>query len=411
MHIDFYFDETFHDRKITIKSNGTINTFRDDANDSYIGVFLGVENTKKNSLKKRLHSLEDEYSKRYGLEKEFKSTIIDKKSFHYGIRSFNKNSFDFYTDFFKILEVTSPIIHVNALSKTEWLLRNIFDRNELVKMAVSSDSFYYSLTKFILFYHDEKLIHKMYESTIRKDAGLFKEALLNQLQKVIEATEGIARKQREISALKILYQIIKSYEFLHTIEEKYDFIYFQNFDGLIKLLNEKSISIKKINLVIDNEEKTYSAAMKYSFNKIKQTDSKNCIQIRAVDHLCGFIGRMAFALINDEAMKEDKIVDVNHIAENDLVRKRLLNTKWFDLEEKYYTLYCSIYKVLVVQQQAFWSAMTWCYGDQIVMFYSLLNYIGSFRSYECFKKITPQQHVENYNFHCCKKLDEKYRTF
>ena len=193
MHIDFYFDETFHDRKITIKSNGTINTFRHDANDCYIGVFLGIENTKKSSFLKRLYILESEYSKRYGIETEFKSTTIDKKNFHYGIRSFNKNAIDFYTDYFKVLETFSPIIHINALSKTEWLLRNIFDKYVLSKMSVSPDSFYYSLTKFILIYHDENLIHAIYESSKRKDPRLFQEALLNQIEIVLTAIKGIIR--------------------------------------------------------------------------------------------------------------------------------------------------------------------------------------------------------------------------
>ena len=34
MHYTFYFDETFHDRKITVKPSGVINTFTENKNDS-----------------------------------------------------------------------------------------------------------------------------------------------------------------------------------------------------------------------------------------------------------------------------------------------------------------------------------------------------------------------------------------
>lgn len=37
----FYFDESFHDKKIRINENGQFNILREDALDNYIGVFWG----------------------------------------------------------------------------------------------------------------------------------------------------------------------------------------------------------------------------------------------------------------------------------------------------------------------------------------------------------------------------------
>ena len=46
MYYNFYFDETFHDRKITIDSDGNLNIFEEEKNDSYIGVFWGYTENK-----------------------------------------------------------------------------------------------------------------------------------------------------------------------------------------------------------------------------------------------------------------------------------------------------------------------------------------------------------------------------
>ena len=129
MHYNFFFDETFHDRKITIKPTGVINTFTENKNDSYIGVFWGYENTRRAGIVRKLHALEAKYKKRYGLSEEFKSTNIGKKNFNYGIHSLNPDARDFYRDFFTLLETISPIIHVNVVSKIEIVVRAIFTKS------------------------------------------------------------------------------------------------------------------------------------------------------------------------------------------------------------------------------------------------------------------------------------------
>lgn len=46
----FYFDETFHDRKIVFSRNGSINTLRDDDIDDYLGVFWGCDRKHLNRI-------------------------------------------------------------------------------------------------------------------------------------------------------------------------------------------------------------------------------------------------------------------------------------------------------------------------------------------------------------------------
>ena len=185
MHYNFYFDETYHDRKIAIKASGQINTFTADKNDSYIGVFWGIENTKQTSVTKRLFALENKYLARYGLTSEFKSVNIARKNFNFGVRSFNKDALDYYSDLFKLLEQVAPIIHVNVVSKIEYLVRNIFDAVDIKHTPfVSPNSFYYSITKFLIYYHTPELIKALYKTIETADGTFFQEELLNKLYRL-----------------------------------------------------------------------------------------------------------------------------------------------------------------------------------------------------------------------------------
>lgn len=412
MHYNFYFDETFHDKKITLDSDGTVNLFTKDKNDSYIGVFIGFENTKRKTIVKRMNQIEAEYIKKLDLKKEFKSTVFHRKNFKQGIRSFQRNTLDFYFDFFDFLENTSPIIHVNVLSKLEWLIRNVIRENKSIQNVIFNyNAFYYSLTKFVLTYHTPLLTKSLYDSIELNNPDYFKNELLNHLDKVKSAINGIERKSREIPMLNELYYLIDNYSFDYSLTKKYDFVYKQNFEGLINLLKELNISPNKVNLSIDKEEMTFKTAREYPFHQVKQVDSKNSIQIRIADQICGFIGRMMYALVNDNSFQEDMLSDINLIMFNDLTSKHLLSDEWFDIQPKHFELYKKIYQVLIVKQNSYWSTMTWCYGDQASMFYSLIRYISSYKDYDSFKMHSNHEHAEYYNTTCCNDLERHYKSF
>lgn len=411
MHYCFFFDETFHDRKITVKPSGVINTFTEDKNDNYLGVFWGFENTRRSGVMKKVCALEKKAATIFGMSKEFKSTNIARKNFHYGIRSFNPDVMVYYHDFFMILKEISPIIHVNAVSKIEYLVRRIFDMSKISKMPmVQPNAFYYSLSKFILYYHSPQLTQKLYEASMTGDGKLFIDELINHLEIAIIATKGIIRKEAEYNALHELLLIVSSYDCSDAIETQYDFVYSQNFEGLCRLLDEKKIPVNKVNLTIDKEEKTFLTATSYPFGSVKQTDSNNSALIRVADHLCGFIGRMMYALMNDELVKEDAVTNIEKLSENDLERKRLQSPRWFDLQKKHFDLYKLVYHVLIIQQEAYWATMTMSLCDQVSVFYTLLRYISSYKTYEEFMKHTPEEHTEFFNGACCQELADFYRT-
>lgn len=410
MHYNFYFDETFHDRKITVSENGTINALLEDADDSYIGVFIGFDNRFKCSFQRQFMKLESKYKRIYGITDEFKSTSIKRKNFMYGIKSFNENAFDFYNDFFNMLSDKNFILHVNILSKVELLVRNLYPASLLDKTIIPNKQFYYSLTKYIITYNNVELIKKLFEAIKRKNIQIITEELIRQINITIETIKNIKRKSAEVPALYELNIVLDSIDKNTNIEKKIDFVYDQNFDGLTYLMKEKGVNSNKIDLIIDKEQKTYESAKKYNFNRVEEKDSKHQIFLRIVDHLCGFIGKMIYALCNDEQFKEDKVTSIEKLKDNDIERKHLLSKEWFILNEEQFKLYKKITKALVFNQHYYWSTMTWTYCDEIVMFYSLLNYISHYNEYKDFLDVKSELHSEYYNGYVCSILKEQYKN-
>ena len=123
----FYFDEIFHDRKIILSKNASINTLRGDDIDDYVGVFWGCDHKHINKYIDQLSSFECKYIKVFGLadKKELKSEIIGKKNYQYGLRSFNKNAFAFYNDLFLLLSEWDFILQ-NRIAYSKSLMFGIF---------------------------------------------------------------------------------------------------------------------------------------------------------------------------------------------------------------------------------------------------------------------------------------------
>ena len=409
MNYVFYFDETFHDKRITIKPDGTINSLLEDKNNCYIGVFWGCKQEMLHEVINSLTTFEKEYKTIFTLSdaQEFKSTTFSQKNFKHGISSFSQLTLNYYEDLFRLLLQVNPIIQINIVSKIEWMLRSVFIHAKLPPY-INSNAFFYSLTKFFIVYQPKEVIAQMSSVCDIESAEQFRLHLIKTIDKVVEATLHIQRKQEEIKALSNLSIILEDTVFETAFESKIDFIYLPNFDGLCKLLDEKKINYKKAKIVIDREEKTYKAAQQFQFGKVKQADSKNSIQIRLADQICGFVGKMVKALADDLSLREEHITDINLIDQEALVDKRLLGQKWFDLDERRFSLYQLIYQVLVENCEAYWATMTMSYSDQATSFYSLLRYINSYENYAQFKAVEPSDHTEYFNSCCLKEMSRAY---
>jgi len=405
----FYFDESFHDRKITIYENGHINTLQEEALDDYIGVFWGCERKLLDEYIIQLIDFESKYRNIFGLSKnkELKSEIIKKKNYTYGIRSFNKNALDFYTDLFQMLSKWDYILQINIISKMELLVRNSL---QYVKFPayININAFIYSLTKLIVVHKPKQLIEAM-ELTINSgSSSYFCNTLKEALKAIIFASEDVERKELSNHAFTEMYHIVELLTPETVFNRKTDFLYHLNFEGLSRLLSELGINGKEIKITIDTEENTFKAAQQFNFKKIKQGKSDGSIQLRLSDLIGGFIGRMIYAIKNDDSMQEKELINYQEIDLDDIKIKRTLNPQWFNLKEIHFNMYRLVYNALIVQHQHYWSTFTMTYNDDTICFYSLLRYIASYENYEQFSQIQPDLHSEYYNSWAIKELSDYY---
>lgn len=131
---------------------------REDALDNYIGIFWGCPTSDLKSNRKLIQKFENRQKVRYGLteEQEFKSTVIAKKNFKYGIRSFNKVTMTFYEELFELLDILNPVIQVNMVSKMELYLRLAFKGlRYLGQGQLLEKSFFYRTYGILDCYDDE----------------------------------------------------------------------------------------------------------------------------------------------------------------------------------------------------------------------------------------------------------------
>lgn len=410
----FYFDESFHDRKIVINEE-EINTLSDENDsDSYIGFFWGAEETIAEKVIRRFVELENRYKQKLGITDEMKATTFAKKNYRYGVNTFNRDCAAFYKEFFDILDTPGVVFHYTVVSKIEYTLYRLFgncidDLNAFFKLyGISFPLFIYSLTKFIITYYNKELVSSLYAVTDAETSTIFKNKLVEQLETICKAIKGIKRKERELLAFRQLIFILDTFDFSVAEEKSFSFTYIHNFEGLSALLRELDINTNQVQLFIDNEEKTVATAEMYEFASVASVDSKASAGVRIADFLSNFVGRFIYAQRHDPSRSEDKITSIADIARNDLSSKRLLNDKWFELSRDQYELYIKIAQTLIMNHQQYWTVLTLNYCDDAVCFAELFKYFYYTETYEKYISTNKMLRKEYYNSLVCTVLEERY---
>lgn len=136
----FYYDETFHDRKITQDKNGILNGYSKNSNDSFIYTLIGFDES--SNLINKYSDLEFQIKKDLQLDKELKSTRFNKENFEYGLKSMRRQCKDFYYEFLSLLIDSNFVFQVGMISKTEYVLRQLLD-NINISIPIIEESFVY----------------------------------------------------------------------------------------------------------------------------------------------------------------------------------------------------------------------------------------------------------------------------
>lgn len=405
----FFFDESFHDRSINRLSNGNLNIMTPDSLESYIGVFCGFPTKDTEKITLKYLAFESKIKKLFNLSdiQELKTENFHRKNFCFGIQSMGKPVFQFYKEFFTLLNEVKPIIYFDCISKIEFLLRKVFRNLKFSNDCIfSKDAFFYFLTKFLINYHTDKLLALLFQPTTQSNPGVLQKEINITLETILNYIENIKRKEREYRSFVELQHILATATFDLDIEEKVNFSYSPNCEQFLKFLRVQNISNKSISIVIDNEENTFNAMQQGNFLSVRQDDSKQCALLRGTDFISGFVGRIIFALYNDEAFKENPISDINDISFNDLETKRLRSKNWFQLTKERFPLYNLIYEVLLKNQKQISPYSS--YADQEISFQSLIEYIGIQDWNEFSNYNTTSMNPEYFNTFLCEKIQEYY---
>lgn len=369
-HLYFYFDESFHSRKITKKSFMDTNYFN-----SYVSVAVCFDNKLKPKLFKRYKVFETIFKNIYCTE-EVKSDILSKKNYSKGLASFNKNAVNLYTEYFKFLNDNHIVYYVSVFDKLEYLLLQ-YRLN--VPLFVNQKAIIYSIVKMINVYKPQKVI----DDIIRESNTLFddlKEFFALQLR----ANGNLKLKEKEN------LMIIQILSFLDGISgDKIEFTFNYNFifEGFQKFLAR--INFDKLNIIIDKEgtSKIVFSAKKMGLKNSRQIDSLRSPGVRVADMLCGFLSRMMRG-IYEETYNDSSIP---------YTKQHLLSIEWFKVNEEQFNLYKLVANYIKSNITNIYSCYCSIYFDLFDQVIGLIYYFDSFNDFTDYSSINLNEHYVDCN--------------
>ena len=369
MTYNFYFDESFHSRKITSKS------FKDtDYFNSYISVGIGFKHYKLEKISKKYSSIERIYKNKYALAKEdeLKSGIVSKVHYKYGISTFNNIEVQLYSDFFSFLIKENIIYYISICDKLEYLLLQCkYDAPPIFNIRACI----YSIVKLINVYRPKDIIIDILNSSnnLIKDLKKF---CKNQLKE----NQNLKLKELENEAIQ---NILIFLNYIDTTNINYEFDYDFTYRGLTYLIDE--MKEKTDNVIIDEEgtDRIYNCARKY-FASVSQINSKSCECVRISDMLCGFISKMMRALYDD--IKNDPSIPYKE--------QHLFSIRWFNLSKEKFDLYKSVIKYIKKYKSYYYGSYISTYFDLFSVLMGLLYYFDKYSSYDDYRKKSNNDHCD-----------------
>lgn len=250
----------------------------------------------------------------------------------------------------------------------------------------------YSITKALVIYKPKEILGVLGEN----DAQLLL-LLKSFFQDRITANKNnLVLKQHENQAFNFIISILDSLNPNVNINWQYEF----SFLGFQKYLDDSSIS--KVDIFIDKEgnELTLNAAKNLGFINAKELDSENSIGIRLSDMIAGIISKLLKSLRKA----------LTYQNETEYTKKKILDQKWFDLNEDQYKLYKKLFYILSHLNNVYYKSFSGIYADDFVILISFLGYIDSFSNYDDFVNCKDNK-PEVLNSSTYSRLQDYYKSF
>ena len=174
------------------------------------------------------------------------------------------------------------------------------------------------------------------------------------------------------------------------------------FSGFAKYLQEEQI--KNYTLVLDKEgeqneaSRTMQAACEMGLSNVTEKNSKDSCGLRMADMMAGIISKLLKALCDE--------LHYHSIAEG--AEKKLLNAKWFQLNEAQLNLYKKLYKIICKWDNAWYKSYAGIYSDDLVCFIGLLCYVSHFENTEQLVNEKLEKQSEYFNDYVCRQLSDYF---
>lgn len=354
----FYFDETYHTRKITEKNK--IFDLKDNV-EFYVGCYIG--SCEWDKIKNDIIKLENDYKEKQHIptEAELKTkTLIKANQLPFGVCSLKDNTIDFYTKLLQILNGKVKI-HLSILNKQEYLIKTLLPNYSWFNnYRVNYKAFIYSFTKFVITHPHYRII----DILVSKEKDRQKRRkIIRILQKHLDKISDIDKKHDEIMAVHEMVNIFYNIPMHFNNNFPLPWDYSISSAMFFNFTKELKLPVKKI--YIDEEKNTVEATKKY-FSNVEAIKSNENIQIRMCDWIVGLISRLILSYSQNYRTIpiEVDLSETIHILPND----------FFNFTPETDKLMRLLYKVFILQQEGYWSTAGSIYNDGATEFYTFLRY-------------------------------------
>lgn len=356
--------------------------------DNFSAAIVGWNKREEELICKQYVDFESKYEYRK-IENELKSQTIKPKDLELGFASLTKNKLDFYEDLLSMYD-ERVILNISVFSKMEYVIEQIFRGYHSSKL-VNIEMMKYSIIKALLTYHPQNVIRAIYE----RPSVLIQELRLFFKDRIEKNKVNLELKYHENIAFEEILFLLDDIKPILSL----DWLYNAPFNGFNKLLKE--MKVRDYSLIIDKEgelHRTVEAAKQEGISNLSEQDSKECVGIRMADMIIGLISRMM------QSLNKDLHGDYT----NGEMKKKLLRSGWFVLNDRQLNLYKRLYKIICVDNNYWYKTYSGIYSDDLVAFISLLQFMNHFKNVNEIRNSGLDMQPEYYNSTAINALQSRY---
>lgn len=296
-------------------------------------------------------------------------------------------------DFLSIFDESTKL-YFSVASKIEYLVLQLFIgyQNNFI---IDADAVKYSITKALVAYRPQNVIQSIYDDNSKE----FVEELKRFFRERIECNRSnMSLKEQENEAFENILHILDN----NSAIPEFQWDYRMPFSGFAKYLQEEQI--KNYALVLDKEgekneaSRTMHAACEIGLSNVTEGNSKDNCGLRMADMMAGIISKLLKSLCDE--------LHYHSIAEG--VEKKLLNAKWFQLNETQLDLYKRLYKIICEWDNVWYKSYAGIYSDDLVCFIGLLGYMTHFENKEQIINEKLEMQGEYFNGYVCQQLSDYF---